>query len=426
MITELWRKGAQIGIHDGLEEREQIKVRMMNQLAMITMITDLLLLVVRNALGDHFFLRTFVTISFVFVSLYLNHKRLYNLTRHLACMLFPIWVGIIVMFYEGQSGEGYIFILCFILAFIQYEGQFFFKTLSIFLIVIVSLVSGIYAIEFTPEISKQSTPYSTLILFAASVIIVGFILTFYQTDILKFQKQKDNFVKRLKNKNTELERFAYITSHDLKEPVRNIGSFAGLIKWKIQNKKFNPSTDSELLVEIESAATRMSSMIESILKFSKLDQEELSKEEVDLDDIINQIKESHRQLLNNKNVRLNHGDLPVLFGNRIFLSLLFQNLIENAIRYNESSRPEIKIDSKLKDEKIEITISDNGIGIEEKYKEYIFEPFRRIHNRSKYEGSGLGLSICKKIVESHSGEIEVESELGKGSKFHISLPINPN
>lgn len=428
MKISLWEKISNLGIDKSIPLREGIKIRLLNQLVVITGITSIILVFVSLVLSEGIstILERCFTFFFVIFIFLLHNKKLFHIARHIACFIFPVWVATMVIIQEGiGAGESKLFILCALLALIQYEGQLRFKAFSILWIVSLVLVSAIF-VRYQAAINFEVfNLYGNTILTLASIMVVGFMISFYQIDIQSISHQKDKLMNQLKNNNEELERFAYITSHDLKEPVRNIQSFASLLKKKL-SKKEELQKDVKLVEIIDDSAKRMSILIDSILKFSRLDQQKLPMEKVDLDDLLEEFKNTHGQLLIDKKAVVNHTDLPVIQGNKLFLSLLFQNLIENGIKYNESSKPTIQIYANVGDDFANISVKDNGIGIEEEFKNSIFEPFKRLHNRGKYEGTGLGLSICKKIVESHAGEIWIETHSGTGSTFMLQLPISQN
>ena len=233
------------------------------------------------------------------------------------------------------------------------------------------------------------------------------------------QRKKEEHNKALKDKNEaltskneELQRFAFITSHDLKEPIRNISLFTDLI----QKKK---SLNQEYLAFIKSSTRRMYSLIDSIMTFTKLDKKDVRFEEVEMKHVLESVKNNLHAKITSRQVKINTADLPSVYGLKFQITLLFQNLIENAIKYNQASNPTIWIDGQKHPKEVIFTVKDNGIGIDEKYLKKIFDPFAKLSNT--YEGNGLGLSIAKNIVERHGGKIWAESQPGKGSVFYISL-----
>ena len=168
----------------------------------------------------------------------------------------------------------------------------------------------------------------------------------------------------------------------------------------------------------------MNSLIEEILSFSKIDKTEIKKEKVNLQSLVDDFVLSHSEYIKEKGATINYNNLPIVQGNKLYLSLLFQNLIENGIKYNTSEKPTIEIKSKIRGDFIKITVEDNGIGISDEFSAAIFEPFKRLHSRRNYEGTGLGLSICKKIVETHEGKIWLENKKERvGTKLAFILPF---
>ncbi len=421
MLQQLWNKFATTGLHEQIEEREFIKIRVLNQLCMLAIIIAAILFFVILIATQDFYVASlnWISASFGLFILLLHQKRFFNAARYVACFGFPLWVTIAIFYVKSASiGESTIFLITSLIAFIQYEGQIRHKTIC--LIWNLGLLTCVLA-YISQESSVLWNPSGFAVLIIGLIFGISFIITFYQNDIRTIVKQKDNLVKQLQLKNTELERFAYITSHDLKEPVKNIEGFAGILKKELG--KEGATERFQLANMIYDAAKRMYILIDSILKFSRLEKDGLQLESVDLNAVIQQFKHSHSHFLKDKKAIIQHNDLPLIQGNKVSISLLFQNLIENAIKYNESDIPSVKIFAHREKNNIRLVINDNGIGIKEEYTTYVFEPFRRLHNRSKYAGTGLGLAICKKIVENHSGKIWVESD-NTGSQFNILLPTN--
>ncbi len=231
----------------------------------------------------------------------------------------------------------------------------------------------------------------------------------------------------LESKNKELEQFAYIASHDLQEPLNTISSFIGLIA-----EDYGDSFDEvgkESLDFIKDASIRMKKLIDSLLEYSRLGRTK-DFSDVDMNQIFNELKRDFKNILERTNSKLQSDHLPIVKGNQIELRLLLQNLVSNGIKFTDENRiPEIYVDAVQKrrtdDESKkywEFSIKDNGIGIPEIHKKRIFDIFQRLHSREKYPGTGIGLAHCKKIVESHSGEIWLESDEGKGTTFYFTIP----
>ena len=238
--------------------------------------------------------------------------------------------------------------------------------------------------------------------------------------ILEEKNEKLNHAfEKIKVKNKELNEITYIASHDLQEPLRTVSSMVDMF-----STRYKESFDEQgkmMLGFIESATSRMRNLVKDLLEYSVLGQNrELS--EVDCNEILNDVKQDLDHTISQSNTIITWGNLPVLTAYKSELRLLFQNLISNAIKFQRpENQPKIEITSESSGEYWKFKVSDNGIGIKEKYKEKIFSIFKRIHSKEEYEGTGIGLSHCKKIVDMHDGKLWVESEEGEGSDFYFTI-----
>lgn len=230
--------------------------------------------------------------------------------------------------------------------------------------------------------------------------------------------------KSLEVKNEELQRFAYIASHDLKEPLRNIGSFATLLKRRFKGQLGKDA--DEYIDFITTNVSRMYDLLHEVLMFSKLENEEIIDEWTPLNEVIQTVQETLRGKIMEQNVDFNIADLPAVKGHRSHLMQLFQNLISNSIKYNKSDQPLIQIGMKTNYEGNDRVyfVKDNGIGIDMEFKERVFEIFKRLHGKDEFEGTGVGLAICKKIVTQANGDIWVDSNVGEGSTFYFTLNVD--
>jgi len=239
-----------------------------------------------------------------------------------------------------------------------------------------------------------------------------------------------NYALEIEFRNKQLEEYAYIASHDLQEPLRKIQIFSEMLEANADNEQ----SVRKNIEKINSAAKRMSSLIKDVLQYSQLSRADELFADVDLNTVIETIKEDFELLIEQKNAQIIHNTLPALKGIPIQLHQLLANLINNALKFTPE-KALIKIHSReadaaeLKQEYglntlrryAVITVKDNGTGFEQRYGEQVFKMFKRLTDNS---GTGIGLALCKKIVENHNGHIEVASEPGKGTEFTIFLPVN--
>jgi PAS domain S-box-containing protein len=239
------------------------------------------------------------------------------------------------------------------------------------------------------------------------------------SDHIKTEETLRVLNEQLRVSNKELEQFAYIASHDLKEPLRMVSSFMQLLE-----KKYRQQLDDTAKQYIDFAvdgSERMKTLINDLLIFSRIGSEKKFDEKVDLNETLAEAKLNLMDMINECGAEISAPPLPRINGNKTQMVQLFQNLLGNAIKYRGEKKPEIKIGVSDNKNEFHFSVQDNGIGIEKKYFDKIFIIFQRLHNRSEYPGTGVGLSICKKITEKHGGVISVESDLGKGSTFHFTL-----
>ncbi|MDX1314535.1 MAG: PAS domain-containing protein, partial [Eudoraea sp.] len=225
----------------------------------------------------------------------------------------------------------------------------------------------------------------------------------------------------IKNSNNELERFAYVASHDLQEPLRKIRGYGELLE-----KTYADLLDDKagrFIGVITGAATRMQTLTDDLLVLSRLSTRPQEFEEVDLGLVIEEVKENLEIKIREENASIKGNVDAVIVADRGQIVQLFQNLISNAIKFRGDDDPLVEISLEKNRSFIQVNIKDNGIGLDMAYAEKVFETFQRLHTAKEYKGTGIGLSICKKIVERHGGMIWVESEPRKGSVFSIKLPL---
>ncbi len=226
---------------------------------------------------------------------------------------------------------------------------------------------------------------------------------------------------KLQEKNKELERFASIASHDLKAPLRNIGAFAKILNKK--TKQLDDPTINECTQFIDNGINRMTNIIEDLLEYSRIGQSAVTYKEIDLSKMLFLVINSIASVKSRPDVTVQiKNDLPAnLIGNPRQIEQLFQNLIDNAIKYNKSVHKLVTIACQETSDYWTFEIADNGIGIPEEFKLQVFEMFKRLHGGHEFQGTGIGLAICKKIIDNHKGTIDIASEEGKGTTFKFSI-----
>ena len=224
----------------------------------------------------------------------------------------------------------------------------------------------------------------------------------------------------LRRSNSELEQFAYVASHDLQEPLRMVASYCQLL-----GRRYRDRLDDDAREFIDYAvdgAARMQQLINDLLTYSRVGSRAKEPVAVDLGTVLDAALLNLKVAVEDSGGRITRDPLPTVMGDDVQLTQLFQNLIGNALKFRREVPPEIHVGAAEEPERWLISVADNGIGMESAYFDRIFVIFQRLHERGKYPGTGIGLAICKKIVERHGGRIEVASEPGRGTTFTIALP----
>ena len=237
------------------------------------------------------------------------------------------------------------------------------------------------------------------------------------------------YATQLEKRNKELEEFTYVASHDLKEPLRKIIAFGDLLSLSCKSSVDAKATD--YVARMQDAANRMMSLIDDLLQLSRVGTDLQAFKQTDVNEVVDRVIQDLEPSIVEKRALIHVDKLPSLTVKPLQIQQLFQNLIANALKFNDKDVPVIEITSspvpsgEYVAEYHRIFVKDNGIGFDQEYSDRIFEAFQRLHGRAVYSGSGIGLAICKKIVELHNGTISATGERGKGATFIIDLPTEP-
>ena len=237
------------------------------------------------------------------------------------------------------------------------------------------------------------------------------------------EKKLAEKAEELARSNHDLEQFAYVASHDLQEPLRMVAAYTQLLAERYRGK-LDENADKYIGYAVE-GALRMRTLILDLLAFSRVGRGETDRKNGECNAALNNALENLRSAIEESGAVVTHDHLPAVAVDPSQLVQLFQNLIGNAIKFRGKEVPTIRVSAEKQDATWLFAVADNGIGVSSQYKDKIFVIFQRLHTREEYSGNGVGLAICKKIVEHHGGRIWVESELGCGATFHFTLPARP-
>ena len=243
------------------------------------------------------------------------------------------------------------------------------------------------------------------------------------TERKRGEQKLEQLTTDLKRSNQELEQFAYVASHDLQEPLRAITGFTQLLRQDYQNQL--DESAQEYMNYIVDGATRMRQLIQDLLTYCRLGTDHQEFVPIDCNVVVRQAIANLEVAIADSNATVTHESLPTLKADKTQLVQLFQNLISNAVKFRRDQPPQVHIHAQLRNQEWLFCVRGNGIGIESKYLTRIFEVFKRLHSRTEFPGTGIGLAICKKIIERHGGSIWAESQPELGTTFYFKIPLTP-
>jgi light-regulated signal transduction histidine kinase (bacteriophytochrome) len=231
----------------------------------------------------------------------------------------------------------------------------------------------------------------------------------------------EHYAAELKRSNEDLEQFAYVVSHDLREPARMVKSYLELLEDRYQGQ-LDEKADKYIDHAVD-GAERMQEMIKALLELSRIETEGKKPAPTDVEAVLERTLNVLERAIEDANAKVTHGPLPTVMADEAQLGLVFQNLIANAIKFRrEDVPPRVHVSAEREGDEWVFSVADNGIGIDPEQADRLFQIFQRLHTREEYEGLGIGLALCRRVVERHGGRIWVESEPGEGSTFTFTLP----
>jgi PAS domain S-box-containing protein len=241
------------------------------------------------------------------------------------------------------------------------------------------------------------------------------------TERKQMEERLQQMTAEMQRSNTELEQFAYVISHDLQEPLRMVSSYTQLLAKRYRNK-LDADADEFIAYAVD-GSKRMQTLLHDILEYSRVGTRGKPFSLVNCEHIVEQAMANLKIAIEECGASVSYDILPTIMGDEGQLVQLFQNLIGNAIKFRREEAPQVHISAQRRNNIVTFTVKDNGIGIDPQHSQSIFEIFRRLHTREEYPGTGMGLAICKKIVERHGGHISVQSQPGQGSTFYFSVDM---
>ncbi|MEQ8704814.1 MAG: ATP-binding protein [Phaeodactylibacter sp.] len=419
---------SQLGVTPDLDRVEIARIVILNRLNLAGAVVATVV-GVKDILSKGLELTILLPILLFFIGeLLLSAFRYHTIARYAANIILPLLMTTSLLMYGAAIGAGYTLFVFITTAIIFHKNWLTRISLITFIILLFS-GSSIALLSYTPPLSYRIDSLDSIITFIGTSLAVSLMITYFFHENMKYEEEQTQLMRSLKSSNTalqkanaELERFAYIASHDLKTPVRNISSFIGLAERDLQRGQYEQL--GEYFRYVKTGAYQLNALIEDILDFSRLNQQTaLDFEPTDLNAIISDCTDQLRGVYGDT-FTINAPNLPIINTAPHLLTILCMNLLDNAIKYNTSTRPTIEITARQEETEWLLTFSDNGIGIPTEFQEKVFDMFQRLHPPSEYSGTGIGLAMCKKVTERLSGDIKLQSVPGQGSRFFVRLPQN--
>jgi len=421
-VVKLYRELSSIGIDKFTPEKERKYILLGNSinLTTLTLIVPYTFLFyflgvekLALLLGSFFFLFSFYH--------FLTYKRYYFLSRALMLISMNTILGIYAIVLGRDSGLHFLYFVFFTLPFLLFSlrnyilvsfccvSSFVFFCLVRFQVFEPVVIMNSFALQLISAVMVAVT-FGWLLLNKLYLLRVNRIV---EADLKETNRT-------LQSRNSDLEQFAYVASHDLQEPLRTIASYVELLEVKY-SENFDADGKQYMRYVVQSTH-RLKKLIKDLLEYSRIGSSYRS-ERIDMNQLADEVLADLGQLIAESNAKVNLEPLPKIQGSTTDLKLLLLNLVSNAIKFRkENASPVVHITAHRNNGFWKFSVTDNGIGIEPRFLQRIFIIFQRLHNQNEFEGTGIGLSHCKKIVEIHGGTIWAESEYGKGSTFNFTIP----
>lgn len=423
MIKNLWNKVSYIGVDEKSDHPDDKTAIVGNQVIFILTIALTVLSFIFLVLGIYravIIVTSIIGIFLVFSALVTQGK--YKLSRIMVATAQNIAIFCQAVYMGAETGIIEFLVIAALMPIVLFSASdrkyLIFCISQNFILYLTFHLIQPYIVDWGLPVAQQQVIYY----FTIPVKFLLILMVLYI--VIKKRKVVDDtqleMINELERVNSGLKQFAFVTSHDLKTPLRNISTYLQLLK-----RRNTLDTESNEMVDSAVRSVKhMNQLLTDIFLYATTDFKHEGTEAVDINTLMLDMRHDFKALLEERGAELIiPHNMPNVQVNAIQATHIFSNLIGNALKYNKADKPVITVSyTKLKMGFVEFTVADNGIGIEPKYQEQIFEIFKRLHTQEEFEGTGIGLAICKKIVESYGGTIRVSSEAGKGAQFSFTLP----
>jgi signal transduction histidine kinase len=420
-MNDFWKSISRIGVKADLTLVESKSIILINSVCSVIWIIAFVSLLINLVLGVYVFVPAFaLSLALLLLTYFFNHKGLYFPAKVNAILII---MGLLMyMSFKGAYGSGleYYFLSLLTLPVIVFRKSVF---AFLFFFIILSCLALLKFYAPVPEALTFSVPHKVFYVFnsVCSGLMIILAVTFYKNITAKSEEDLISKNTIIENKNQQLDAFTYSVSHDLKAPLRAIDGYSAILKEDYVSQ-LSPEA-KELFRKIQNNSGHMRNMIDNLLIFSRTARQEMRPQIFSMNELVKEVLDEYQKEIKDKNIQVVVGQLEKVKADRQLIYHVVSNLISNAIKYSagkENASVEVGFYSD-KGNKV-FFVKDNGIGFNMKYASKLFVPFQRLHSPKEYEGTGVGLSIVKNIIQRHNGNIWVESEEGKGTTFYFSLP----
>ncbi len=420
MSVSKWiNKLLSIGLKEEFSFKERIRIELCNQFVLIGLLALFIHLLVNilfiQSLQDFIVTLLWLCILVISLLLLILGKPLW--ARYSIVIPGVLFTFILHATYGSQARFEVFYILYIVSAALFFDLRTMIKVVS--LIIICFFTATFICSVYPPPFADLATPAGPITRFIYCTIMIISLISKLIFENREYNRLISSQNEKLSEAYQQLKSFNYIVSHDLREPIRSIVSFSQLINNDINNDKNN---NQEYLQYVIGSGKQLYKLLEDITDFQLSSEKTIIKEVVSIEDILNEVKLHFHELIQERNVKINYEKLPLFYSSKTILFIVFKNLIENAIKYNDSRNPTINIKGKVSPSQVSIFVEDNGIGIDSKYYDKVFALFKRL-NHSQRKGSGIGLNIVQNLLKKINGAISIKESIPEvGTTFLIELP----
>ncbi len=419
-IKQTYYKSLRTGLQADASFKETLRVELSNQFILmglfVTGLHAIVNMIFVRSMADLYI--TFVWFSILGISLLLNVWQKTFQSRFFLVFASSFAVFSLHLLFGPELKMESMYILFLVTATLFFDHKLLIKTV---VFILSSFLIAVAICKFNPSpFEDYVNPGGAYTRFIFSVVMISTLIGKLILENREYHSIISSQLEEMKKMNQELKSFNYILSHDLKEPIRSIVSFSQLIKKNINEDK---PTKNEYLVQVINSGKQLNDLLNDIANFMESKDKELTKEIFKIDELVEEVKVSLSESLKEKKVQIHCQNFPAIKASRFAVNLILENLLENAIKYNDKQNPSIKIHGEITAGLAKIKVSDNGIGIEKEYFEEVLLLFKRL-NTNFTKGSGLGLNIVQTLLKRMKGEISIlHSEPKQGTTIQITFPV---